>query len=48
LIRALVPPEDGEPLLLYIATTAQVVSSVLIVERQGEDVRARSSAQSTS
>jgi hypothetical protein len=29
----LVPPEDKEPLLLYIAGTTHVVSLVLIVER---------------
>ena len=30
----LVPPTDGEPLLLYIAATTQVVSVVLVVERE--------------
>ena len=28
----LVPPTDGESLLLYIATTTQVVSAALVVE----------------
>ena len=32
----LVPPTDGEPLLLYIAATTQVVSAVLVVEREEE------------
>ena len=32
----LVPPTDGEPLLLYITTTAQVVSAALVVEREEE------------
>jgi hypothetical protein len=32
----LVPPATGEPLLLYIATTTQVVSAVLVVERAEE------------
>ena len=30
----LVPPTDGEPLLLYIAATMQVVSVTLVVERE--------------
>ena len=30
----LVPPTDGEPLLLYIAATMQVVSAVLVVEQE--------------
>jgi hypothetical protein len=30
----LVPPMDGEPLLLYIAATTQVVSAALVVERE--------------
>jgi hypothetical protein len=29
----LVPPTIGEPLLLYVAATTQVVSAVLVVER---------------
>jgi hypothetical protein len=29
----LVPPTPGEPLLLYVAATTQVVSAVLVVER---------------
>ena len=32
----LVPPTDGEPLLLYNAATTQVVSTALVVEREEE------------
>jgi hypothetical protein len=32
----LVPPTLGEPLLLYVAATTQVVSAVLVVERAEE------------
>ena len=32
----LVPSTDGEPLLLYIAATTQVVSATLAVEREEE------------
>ena len=32
----LVPSTDGEPLLLYIAATTQVVSAALVVEREEE------------
>ena len=32
----LVPPSDGESLLLYIAATTQVVSTALVVEREEE------------
>ena len=32
----LVPPTDGEPLLLYIVATTQVVSAALMVEREEE------------
>jgi hypothetical protein len=32
----LVPPTPGEPLLLYVAATSQVVSAVLVVERAEE------------
>ena len=32
----LTPPIDGEPLYLYVATTTQVVSAVVVVERQEE------------
>jgi hypothetical protein len=32
----LVPPTSGEPLLLYVAATTQVVSAVLVVERVEE------------
>jgi hypothetical protein len=32
----LVPPTTGEPLLLYVVVTTQVVSAVLVVERAEE------------
>ena len=32
----LVPPTDGESLMLYIAATTQVVSAALVVEREEE------------
>jgi hypothetical protein len=32
----LVPPATGEPLLLYVATTTQVVSAVVLIERVEE------------
>ena len=32
----LVPPTDGEPLMLYITATTQVVSAALMVEREEE------------
>jgi hypothetical protein len=32
----LTPPQDGEPLQLYVAATTQVVSAVIIVERTEE------------
>ena len=32
----LVPPTNGEPLLLYIAATTQVVNTALVVEREEE------------
>ena len=32
----LVPPYNGESLLLYISATTQVVSSALVVEREEE------------
>ena len=32
----LVPPTNGEPLLLYIAATTQVVNATLVVEREEE------------
>ena len=32
----LVPQTDGEPLLLYIASTTKVVSAALVVEREEE------------
>ena len=33
----LVPPIDGESLLLYITATTQVVSAALVVERKEEE-----------
>ena len=35
-VSILVPPTDGEPLLLYIAATTQVVSAAPVVEREKE------------
>ena len=35
-VPILVPPIDGESLLLYIAATTQVVSATLVVEREEE------------
>ena len=32
----LVPPVEGEPLLLYVAATTQVVSAALVIEREEE------------
>ena len=32
----LMPPIDGEPLYLYVSVTTQVVSAVIVVERQEE------------
>ena len=32
----LVPPTDGEPLLLYITATTQVISASLVAEREEE------------
>jgi hypothetical protein len=32
----LVPPAEGEPLLLYVAATTQVVSAAIVVERKEE------------
>jgi len=32
----LVPPQPAEPLLLYVASTTQVVSAAVMVERQEE------------
>jgi hypothetical protein len=32
----LIPPATGEPLLLYVATTTQVVSAAVVVERAEE------------
>jgi hypothetical protein len=32
----LMPPQDGEPLYLYVAATTQVVSALIIVERMEE------------
>ena len=33
----LVPPAEGEPLLLYIVATTQVVSAALVVEWEEEE-----------
>jgi hypothetical protein len=35
-VPILVPPDAGEALLIYVATTTQVVSAVIVVERQEE------------
>jgi hypothetical protein len=35
--QVLVAPKEKEPLLLYIAATHQVVSTVLVVERSEEE-----------
>src|SRR3954468_9288999 len=43
----LVTPKEREPLLLYIAATHQVVSTVLVVERPEEGKTHGSSAQFT-
>jgi len=32
----LIPPQPGEPLLLYVASTTQVVSAAMVVERKEE------------
>jgi hypothetical protein len=32
----LTPPQDGEPLYLYVARTTPVVSTVIVVERTEE------------
>jgi hypothetical protein len=32
----LTPPQDGEPLYLYVAATTQVVSAAIVVERTEE------------
>jgi hypothetical protein len=32
----LTPPRDGEPLYLYVTTTTQVVTAVIVVERTKE------------
>jgi hypothetical protein len=32
----LTPPQDGEPLYLYVAATTQVVSAIIVVERTEE------------
>jgi hypothetical protein len=36
LAPVLVPPQPAEPLLLYVASTTQVVSAAVVVERQEE------------
>jgi hypothetical protein len=35
-VSILTPPQSGEPLYLYVATTTQVVSAVIVVERTEE------------
>jgi ribonuclease HI len=35
-VPILTPPQDGEPLYLYVVTTTQVVSAVIVVERTEE------------
>jgi hypothetical protein len=35
-VPVLTPPQDGEPLYLYVATTTQVVSAVIVVEHTEE------------
>jgi hypothetical protein len=35
-VPILTPPQDGEPLYLYVAATTQVVSAVVVVERAEE------------
>jgi hypothetical protein len=35
-VPILTPPQDGEPLYLYVAATTQVVSAVIVVERAEE------------
>jgi hypothetical protein len=32
----LMPPQDGEPLYLYVAATTQVVSAIIVVDREEE------------
>ena len=44
----LVPPTDGEPLLLYVAATTQVVSAAQVVEREEEGMPSKYSALRTS
>ena len=36
-VPILVPPTDGESLLLYITATTQVISAALVVEREKEE-----------
>ena len=40
----LVPSTDGEPLLLYIVATTQVVSDALVVEQEEEGHALKSAA----
>jgi hypothetical protein len=44
----LVPPAEGEALLVYIAATTQVVSAAIVVERREEGMHCSSRDQSTS
>jgi hypothetical protein len=43
----LTPPQDGEPLQLYVAATTQVVSAVIVVERTEKGTPCRSSGWCT-
>jgi hypothetical protein len=43
----LTPPQDGEPLYLYVAATTQVVSAVIVVERTKEGMPYQSSGRYT-
>jgi hypothetical protein len=44
----LVPPAAGEALLIYVATTTQVVSATIVVERREEGMHCSSRGRSTS
>jgi hypothetical protein len=35
-VPILIPPQDGEPLYLYVVATTKVVSAVIVVERTEE------------
>jgi hypothetical protein len=40
-VPILEPPAEGEPLLLYVAATTQVVSVVIVLERKEKDMPCR-------